>query len=195
MRLIEVTLAALALATLLPLMFLVALMVLLFLGRPVFFSQERAGLMGAPFRLYKFRSMRPEATPGECDADRLTAFGRWLRSTSIDELPSLWNVIRGDIALVGPRPLPTSYLALYDERQSMRHLVRPGITGWAQVNGRNSVSWNEKLEMDVWYVEHRGLALDLRILWLTIFKVLRRDGISAEGHATMEHFTGASSDD
>jgi lipopolysaccharide/colanic/teichoic acid biosynthesis glycosyltransferase len=124
------------------------------------------------------------------DAERLTPFGRWLRSTSLDELPELWNVLRGDMSLVGPRPLLMQYLPLYSPRQARRHEVRPGITGWAQVNGRNALTWPQKFELDVWYVENRSLWLDLRILWMTLLVVLRRDGISAEGEATMPPFTG-----
>ncbi len=170
-----------------------ALLVRLRLGSPVLFRQTRIGLGGRPFTLYKFRSMRdatgPDGRPLP-DAERLTSFGRWLRSTSLDELPSLWNVLRGDMALVGPRPLLPEYLPLYNARQARRHEVRPGITGWAQVNGRNAVDWAERLEMDVWYVEHRSLRLDLRILWRTVGSVLRRDGISQKGEATMAAFKG-----
>lgn len=174
-----------------PILVLTGLVVFLGLGWPVVFVQERAGRHGKPFTLVKFRTMRPCSVPGEADSARLTRLGAFLRASSLDELPGLWNVFRGDMAFVGPRPLLLEYLPLYSPRQSRRHDVLPGITGWAQVNGRNSVSWAEKLEMDVWYVENRSLALDLRILWLTVFKVLRRDGISAEGQATMERFKGA----
>jgi lipopolysaccharide/colanic/teichoic acid biosynthesis glycosyltransferase len=164
------------------------------LGRPVLFRQVRIGLEGRPFTLLKFRTMR-EATDAAgtplSDAARLTGFGRWLRATSLDELPSLWNVVRGDMALVGPRPLLPEYLPLYSPRQARRHEVLPGITGWAQVNGRNALTWEERLEMDVWYVDHRSVGLDLRILLRTIGAVARRDGIAQPGHATMEPFKGA----
>ncbi len=171
----------------------VALAVWLRLGRPILFRQPRTGRHGHPFTLLKFRTMRDAVGPDGHplpDAERLTPFGQWLRATSLDELPSLWNVVRGEMSLVGPRPLLPEYLPLYSARQARRHEVRPGITGWAQVNGRNTVSWADRLEMDVWYVEHRSWMLDLRILWMTIGKVVRRDGIAQEGHATMERFRG-----
>lgn len=164
------------------------------LGTPVFFRQVRPGLHGQPFEMVKFRTMTDERGPdGELlpDAQRLTPFGRWLRATSLDELPELWNVLRGDMSLVGPRPLLMEYLPLYTPEQARRHEVRPGITGWAQVNGRNAISWADKFELDVWYVEHRSLWLDIKILCLTVKKVLVRDGISAQGEATMPKFTGS----
>lgn len=164
------------------------------LGSPVLFKQERPGLDGQPFTMYKFRTMTDERGPdGELLADgrRLTSFGKCLRSTSLDELPELWNVLKGDMSLVGPRPLLMAYLPLYNERQYRRHEVRPGVTGWAQVNGRNALSWEEKFEYDVWYVENRSLMLDLKILLMTLQKVLNRDGISAAGEATMSRFTGS----
>lgn len=157
------------------------------LGSPVFFVQERAGRGGRPFRLFKFRSMR--TGPGT-DAERLPPFGRFLRASSLDELPELLLVLRGTLSLVGPRPLPTAYLPRYSPEQARRHEVRPGITGWAQVNGRNRLSWDEKFRLDVWYVDHRSLALDLRILVLTLAAVFRRSGISAAGEATMGEFNG-----
>jgi lipopolysaccharide/colanic/teichoic acid biosynthesis glycosyltransferase len=163
------------------------------LGSPVFFCQMRPGLHGRPFRMIKFRTMTDaRGSDGRLlpDADRLTAFGRFLRASSLDELPELWNVLKGDMSLVGPRPLLVEYLPLYSRVQARRHDVRPGITGWAQVNGRNALSWDRKLELDVWYVDNRSLWLDLRILWLTLRKVLARDGISAPGEATMPRFTG-----
>jgi lipopolysaccharide/colanic/teichoic acid biosynthesis glycosyltransferase len=163
------------------------------LGSPVFFCQMRPGLHGRPFRMIKFRTMTDaRASDGRLlpDADRLTAFGRFLRASSLDELPELWNVLKGDMSLVGPRPLLVEYLPLYSRVQARRHDVRPGITGWAQVNGRNALSWDRKLELDVWYVDNRSLWLDLRILWLTLRKVLAREGISAPGEATMPRFTG-----
>lgn len=168
-------------------MALVACAVRVKLGSPVFFAQERAGRGGRPFRLFKFRSMR--TGPGT-DAERLTPFGRFLRASSLDELPELLLVLRGTLSLVGPRPLPTAYLPRYSPEQARRHEVRPGITGWAQVNGRNRLSWDEKFRLDVWYVDHRSLALDLRILVLTLVAVFRRSGISAAGEATMGEFNG-----
>lgn len=163
------------------------------LGKPVFFSQMRPGLNGRPFRMVKFRTMtNARGADGELlpDAERLTVFGRFLRSTSLDELPELWNVLKGDMSLVGPRPLLMEYLPLYSADQARRHEVRPGITGWAQVNGRNALSWDEKFALDVWYVDRHTLWLDIKILWLTVRKVLLRDGISAAGEATMPKFTG-----
>jgi lipopolysaccharide/colanic/teichoic acid biosynthesis glycosyltransferase len=164
------------------------------LGSPVLFRQERPGLNGRPFMMVKFRTMtdgrddRGDLLP---DGERLTPFGRWLRSTSLDELPELWNVLRGEMSIVGPRPLLMDYLPLYTPEQARRHQVRPGITGWAQVNGRNAISWEEKFTLDVWYVDNRSFWLDIKILWLTVKKVLVRDGISAEGDATMPRFTGS----
>ena len=163
------------------------------LGSPVFFKQIRPGLHGRPFEMVKFRSMTDARGPdGQLlpDADRLTAFGRFLRASSLDELPGLWNVLRGDMSLVGPRPLLMEYLPLYSPEQARRHNVRPGITGWAQVNGRNALSWDDKFKLDVWYVDNRSLRLDMKILWLTVRKVLVREGISADGEATMSKFTG-----
>ena len=163
------------------------------LGSPVFFRQVRPGLHGKPFEMVKFRTMTSERGPdGQLlpDAVRLTPFGRFLRATSLDELPELWNVLKGDMSLVGPRPLLMEYLPLYTSEQARRHEVRPGITGWAQVNGRNAISWEDKFALDVWYVDHRSLWLDMRILWLTVRKVLVRDGISAAGEATMPRFEG-----
>lgn len=163
------------------------------LGSPVLFRQVRPGLHGRPFMMVKFRTMTDErSADGELlpDAQRLTSLGRFLRASSLDELPELWNVLRGEMSLVGPRPLLMEYMPLYSPEQARRHEVRPGITGWAQVNGRNTVSWEERLKLDVWYVDHRSLWLDLRILWLTVRKVILREGISAQGEATMPRFTG-----
>ncbi len=163
------------------------------LGSPVLFRQVRPGLHGRPFMMVKFRTMTDErGADGELlpDARRLTSFGRFLRATSLDELPELWNVLRGEMSLVGPRPLLMEYLPLYSPEQARRHEVRPGITGWAQVNGRNALSWEGRFKLDVWYVDHRSLWLDLRILWLTMRKVIVREGISAQGEATMPRFTG-----
>lgn len=162
-------------------------------GTPVFFRQTRPGLHGRPFTMVKFRTMTSECGPdGELlpDAERLTALGRFLRASSLDELPELWNVVRGEMSMVGPRPLLMEYLPLYSAEQARRHDVRPGITGWAQVNGRNAIAWDERFRLDVWYVEHRSFWLDLRILWLTARKVFAREGINAEGEATMHRFTG-----
>ena len=166
------------------------------LGRPVFFTQERPGLQGQPFRMVKFRTMTDErGSDGELlpDAARLTRFGRFLRSTSLDELPELWNVLKGEMSLVGPRPLLVEYLPLYSPEQARRHDVRPGITGWAQINGRNAVAWDERFQMDVWYVEHQTIWLDIKILFLTVRKVLTRDGINAQGEATMRKFSNTNS--
>lgn len=176
-----------------PLLLLLALLVRLRLGSPVFFCQQRAGLHGKPFALIKFRSMTDERdAQGNllADAERLPPFGQWLRSTSLDELPELWNILRGEMSLVGPRPLLLRYLPRYNARQARRHEVRPGLTGWAQVNGRNASTWQERLEQDVWYVEHRSFRLDLLILWRTLKIVILREGISAEGEATMGEFLG-----
>jgi lipopolysaccharide/colanic/teichoic acid biosynthesis glycosyltransferase len=163
------------------------------LGSPVFFRQVRPGLNGLPFQVVKFRTMTDaRSLDGQLlsDAARLTPLGRFLRASSLDELPELWNVLKGDMSLVGPRPLLMEYLPLYSAAQSRRHDVRPGITGWAQVNGRNALSWDDKFKLDVWYVDNRSLWLDIKILWLTVRKVLVREGISAAGEATMSKFTG-----
>ena len=164
------------------------------LGSPVFFVQTRPGLHGKPFRMFKFRTMTDARdAQGHLlpDAERLTSFGRFLRASSLDELPELINILKGDMSLVGPRPLLMEYLPLYNARQAKRHDVRPGLTGWAQINGRNALSWEEKFESDVWYVENRNFWLDLKIIFLTIKKVLVREGISAAGEATMSKFTGS----
>ena len=177
-----------------PLLVLVAVLVRLKLGSPVFFRQDRPGLGGRVFRMIKFRSMtdgRDEKGELLPDAVRLVPFGRWLRATSLDELPELLNVLRGEMSLVGPRPLLVRYLGRYSPEQARRHEVPPGITGWAQVNGRNAISWEEKLRLDVWYVDNQSFWLDLRILWLTLRKVICRDGISAAGDATMPEFMGS----
>ena len=181
-RTFELILLAITAVLWLPLLLLLAGVVWLGMGRPVLFRQVRAGRLGQPFELIKFRTMRPG--PGN-DDERLTPFGRRLRATSLDELPQLLNVLRGDMALVGPRPLPLRYVPRYTPEQARRLEVRPGITGWAQVNGRNALSWPERFKLDVWYIEHQSLWLDLRILLLTVLKVLRREGIAGEGEATM----------
>ncbi|WP_280515275.1 sugar transferase [Paenibacillus cisolokensis] len=183
-----------AVIALLPVYAAVALLVRLKLGSPVLFRQQRPGLYGRPFHVLKFRTMT-DATDAEGrplpDEARLTPFGQLLRKLSLDELPQLFNVIRGDMSLVGPRPLLMEYLQLYTEEQAKRHDVRPGITGWAQVNGRNAVSWEEKFRLDVWYVRNRSLALDLRILVRTVVKVLKREGIQQQGQATVVKFAGS----
>ncbi|KQX39178.1 sugar transferase [Variovorax sp. Root434] len=197
-RFFDIVLACLALLLLgLPLLFL-TWQVRRKLGSPAFFRQTRPGLHGRPFNMVKFRTMTDaRGVDGQLlpDADRLTPFGRFLRASSLDELPELWNVLKGDMSLVGPRPLLMDYLPLYSAEQSRRHEVRPGITGWAQVNGRNALSWDEKFKLDVWYVDHRSLWLDIKILWLTVRKVLVRDGISAAGEATMPRFLGSRTGD
>lgn len=190
-RFLDVVIATTALLLLSPLMLAAAGAVRIALGKPVLFRQIRPGLHGRPFELIKFRTMR-DATDARgrplSDGERLTRFGRMLRATSVDELPELWNVLRGDMSLVGPRPLLMHYLAHYSPEQARRHEVRPGLTGWAQINGRNAVEWPEKLAMDVWYVDHRGLLLDLKILLLTASQVLRRTGINSEGSSTTTYF-------
>ena len=192
-RALDVLAAGVGGALLLPVLAACALAVRVTMGAPVLFRQERVGQGERVFRLVKFRTMRtpkPGEEGPEHDAERLTKVGRFLRATSLDELPSLWNVVEGDMSLVGPRPLPVRYLPRYSELQARRHEVKPGITGWTQVNGRNTLSWDEKFELDVWYVDHRSLRLDLRILAGTVSKVLRREGISAGDHATMPEFEG-----
>ena len=187
-RLIDIFFSLSALVLLIPVFIIVALSVLIFLGRPIFFFQIRPGLNGELFKLVKFRSMKNISK--QSDALRLTKFGRILRSTSLDELPELYNVLKGDMSLVGPRPLLPEYLELYSVRQMQRHKVKPGITGWAQINGRNLLTWEERFEFDLWYVNNFSLSLDFKILLMTIKKVLFRDGISAQGEATMNKFTG-----
>lgn len=193
-RLFDLLLASLALLLLgIPLLFLIW-QVRRKLGSPVFFRQTRPGLHGKLFKMVKFRTMTDaRGLDGQLlpDADRLTPFGRFLRSSSLDELPELWNVLKGDMSLVGPRPLLVEYLQLYSPEQARRHEVRPGITGWAQVNGRNALSWSDKFKLDVWYVDHGSLGLDIKILCLTVRKVLVREGISAAGEATMSKFKGS----
>ncbi|KKO72134.1 sugar transferase [Kerstersia gyiorum] len=192
-RLFDIVVSLTALILLSPVLLVVSIQVRRKLGSPVFFRQIRPGLRGKPFEMIKFRTMRDAIDANGKplpDAERLTGFGRMLRSTSLDELPELWNVLKGEMSLVGPRPLLMEYLHLYDKRQASRHDVKPGITGWAQVNGRNAISWEQKFEYDAWYVEHQSLWLDIKILWLTVKKVIIRDGISAEGSATMEKFQG-----
>lgn len=192
-RIFDFTIAALALLCLAPVMGLVAILVLWDLGRPILFCQARPGVGARIFTVYKFRTMRepnPDGLLDEGDAERMTHLGRILRSSSLDELPQLWNVVRGDMSLVGPRPLLVEYLPLYNERQAKRHEVRPGVTGWAQVNGRNNLSWQEKFEFDVWYVENQSFWLDMRILFRTVKKVLSRKDVTSDDHATSVRFEG-----
>ena len=196
-RLLDIIGAAVGLTLLSPVFLIVAILILRRMGPPAIFSQRRAGLRGEPFVLYKFRSMnnaRDEHGELLPDDARLTEFGKFLRRVSLDELPQLWNVLRGDMSLVGPRPLLLDYVPLYDDTQKKRLDVKPGITGWAQINGRNAISWDEKFTFDVWYVEHQSFRLDLKILSLTVWKILKRDGISAPGEASMPRFTGKDND-
>lgn len=193
-RFFDVVLTVCGLLLLSPFILLLMLLVRFSLGAPIFFTQVRPGLNGKPFRMVKFRTMtNARGVNGQLlpDADRLTDFGRFLRAASLDELPELWNVLKGEMSLVGPRPLLMEYLPLYSPEQARRHEVRPGITGWAQVNGRNAISWEEKFKLDVWYVDNRSLWLDFKILWLTVLRVARRSGISQDGQATMEKFRGS----
>jgi lipopolysaccharide/colanic/teichoic acid biosynthesis glycosyltransferase len=190
-RVLDVLLSAAGLVLLSPLLLALALAVRLALGSPILFRQSRPGLHGRPFTLYKFRSLRDDPSGVRTDEERLTRFGSMLRQTSLDELPELWNVLRGDMSLVGPRPLLMEYLPLYTPEQAHRHDVRPGLTGWAQVNGRNAISWEEKFRLDLWYVEHRSLWLDLRILAMTLRRVIAGAGISEPGQATATPFRGS----
>ncbi len=190
-RFLDLLTGLVLLVLLAPVMALVALLIRVKMGRPVFFRQQRPGLNGQPFTMIKFRTMTVPAQGADAsDASRLTPLGHVLRQTSLDELPELINVVKGEMSLVGPRPLLMHYLPLYSAHQARRHEVRPGITGWAQINGRNALSWEAKFDLDVWYVDHQSLRLDLKILALTILKVLRRDGIASDGHATMPPFKG-----
>ena len=192
-RVFDLFLVLLSLPLILPIYLLLMLLALAQLNFPILFKQSRPGLNGKIFNIYKFRTMT-----NDCDKDgillsdeiRLTKFGKLLRSTSLDELPSLWNVLKGDISLVGPRPLLLEYLTLYSTQQARRHEVKPGITGWAQVNGRNAITWGEKFDLDVWYVDNQSIWLDIKILWLTVKKVIMRDGINQVGQSTMEKFKG-----
>jgi len=190
-RVFDIVVSAVALTVLAPVMGLIALLVWRTMGRPVLFRHVRPGLHGKPFVMYKFRTMRDlRDAEGNLlpDEARLTPFGRWLRTTSLDELPELVNVLRGEMSLVGPRPLLMEYLERYTPEQARRHEVKPGITGWAQIHGRNNLSWDERFKLDVWYVDNWSLWLDVKILWRTLWMVLRREGISAQGHATMPRF-------
>lgn len=194
-RAVDLVVSFLALAFLLPVLIVLALLVRWRLGSPALFVQLRPGLGGKPFRMLKFRTMadlRDSNGRLLADHERLVPLGRFLRATSLDELPELVNVLKGDMSLVGPRPLLMEYLPLYSREQARRHEVRPGMTGWVQVNGRNALSWDDKFRLDVWYVDNRSFWLDMRILWMTLLAVLARRGISHDGHATMEKFTGSS---
>ena len=174
-----------------PLLMVIALIVRIKLGPPILFKQKRPGLHGAPFTIYKFRTMSDASDEKDnllSDVDRLTQLGRFLRATSLDELPELFNVIKGEMSLVGPRPLLMQYLDRYTPEQARRHDVKPGITGWAQINGRNAITWEEKFKLDVWYVDNQSFWLDIKIIFMTIVKVLKREGISADGQATMQEF-------
>lgn len=193
-RLIDISGALLGLIFLCPVLFICSVVVRIKLGSPVVFSQIRPGKDAIVFKMYKFRTMtneRDEVGDLLPDRLRLTALGAFLRTTSFDELPELWNVLKGDMSLVGPRPLLMEYVPLYSEEQARRHKVKPGITGWAQVNGRNAISWEQKFELDVWYVDNQSLWLDIKILFLTVVKVFKRDGISSDQHVTMEKFKGS----
>lgn len=195
-RLFDFLTALCGLVVLLPVLVILAWQIRKKLGAPILFRQTRPGLHGKPFRMIKFRTMRdaigPDGQPRP-DSERITRFGSFLRSASLDELPELWNVLKGDMSLVGPRPLLMEYLPLYSLEQARRHEVRPGVTGWAQINGRNTLSWEEKFRLDVWYVDNRSFWLDLKILALTVKKVFVREGISAAGEVTMPKFTGSPS--
>ena len=197
-RLLDIIIASTALILLSPLYAFVAYKVKKNLGSPVLFRQVRPGLHGKPFEMIKFRTMKDAVDANGQplpDSERLTAFGKMLRSTSLDEMPELWNVIKGDMSIVGPRPLLTEYLPLYNAEQAIRHNVRPGMTGHAQVNGRNAIGWEEKFKLDTWYVEHQSTLLDFKIMFKTVHKVLAKDDISAEGEATMTRFTGTEKKD
>lgn len=194
-RIFDVVMAIVLLILLFPLLIILALMVRIELGSPILFEQERPGWRGHRFKMYKFRTMTDDLDENgnlRSDADRLTLFGKFLRNYSLDELPELVNVLRGEMSLVGPRPLLMHYLERYSPEEARRHEVKPGITGWAQVNGRNAISWSEKFKLDVWYVDNWNLALDLKILYLTIVKVLKKEGITQANHATAEEFMGSS---
>ena len=192
-RILDILGAAIGLIVFSPIMIVISLMIRREMGSPVLFRQTRPGRHGQPFEMIKFRTMRDAIdTDGHRlpDGERLTKLGKFLRASSLDELPELWNVLKGEMSLVGPRPLLMEYLPLYSPEQARRHEVRPGVTGWAQVNGRNAISWDEKFTLDVWYVDNRSLWLDLKIIWMTIRRVIKRDGISAAGEATISKFTG-----
>lgn len=194
-RIFDFLLALILMIIFSPFLFVIFILVKFFLGGPVIFKQPRAGYLEGIFYVYKFRSMTNQRNAlGELlpDAERLTTFGKFLRASSLDELPQLWNVLKGEMSFVGPRPLLVEYLPLYNEEQKRRHLVKPGITGWAQVNGRNAISWEEKFKLDGWYVDHQSLKVDIQILWQTFLKVLKMEGVSQSGHVTADKFSGNS---
>jgi lipopolysaccharide/colanic/teichoic acid biosynthesis glycosyltransferase len=194
-RFLDIVGSALGLILLSPVILVLAVLIRQKLGGPVLFRQVRPGRGGKPFEMIKFRSMKDAVDKHGVplpDAQRLSSFGQKLRSTSLDELPELWNVLKGDMSLVGPRPLLVEYLPLYSDEQARRHEVRPGVTGWAQVNGRNAISWQDKFALDVWYVDHRSIWLDLKIIGMTLMKVVRREGVAAENSVTIDKFTGNS---
>jgi sugar transferase EpsL len=196
-RIFDFLLTLIGLIVILPLLFVISLLVWIFLGTPILFLQKRPGYKGRPFMTYKFRTMTNRCgLDGNLlpDSERLTPFGKFLRSTSLDDLPQVWNVFRGEMSLVGPRPLLMQYLERYTPEQMRRHDVLPGITGWAQIHGRNTIDWDEKFRLDVWYVDHRSFWLDLKILFLTPWKVFKREGISQPGHVTAEEFKGSKRD-
>lgn len=193
-RLLDILISCFLLLILFPILLLVGTLLKLKMGSPILFKQQRPGIYGRPFYVYKFRTMTQQTNnKGELLPDhlRLTTLGKFIRKFSIDEIPQLVNVIKGEMSLVGPRPLLMEYLQLYTKEQALRHQVRPGITGWAQINGRNSISWDERLELDIWYVKHQSVFLDLKILAITCLKVVKKEGIHYQGHATMEKFKGS----
>jgi lipopolysaccharide/colanic/teichoic acid biosynthesis glycosyltransferase len=193
-RIIDIIGSLIGLVVASPIIVVISIIIYITMGRPIFFKQVRPGLKGKPFVIYKFRTMldlRDENGNLLPDEKRLTTIGKFLRSTTLDELPEFWNVLKGDMSLVGPRPLLMEYLDRYTPEQARRHNVKPGMTGWAQINGRNAITWEEKFKLDVWYVDNWNILLDLKIIFLTILKVLKREGISAEGHATMPEFMGS----
>ncbi len=192
-RLFDIVFSTIGLLILSPILFFFILLIRKKIGSPIFFCQDRPGLNGKNFKLVKFRTMNyKKDLDGNLleDSQRLTSFGKWLRKTSIDEIPELWNVLKGDMSIVGPRPLLTEYLPLYNEQQKKRHDVLPGITGWAQVNGRNNIPWDKRLELDIWYVKNRSFLIDLKIILMTVVKVISRKDISARGQATVSRFKG-----
>jgi len=193
-RIIDLTLSLLGVIVLSPFLVILGLIILFSYGSPIFFIQSRPGFLGKPFKFFKYRTMTNKKDKNGNllpDKNRLSPLGSFLRKTSLDELPSLWNVLKCDMSLVGPRPLLMEYLPLYSKEQMRRHEVKPGITGWAQINGRNAISWDEKFKLDVWYVDNQSIWLDTKILFITAWKVLKREGISQKGHVTMERFRGS----
>jgi len=197
-RVFDFLLALVLIIMLLPLYILISILILATLGQPILFKQKRPGYKEKIFEIYKFRTMTNDKDKNGnllSDQERLKGIGKFIRSTSLDELPQLFNVLKGEMSFVGPRPLLVEYLPLYNERQKKRHNVKPGITGWAQVNGRNAISWEDKFELDIWYVENQSFLLDMKILWMTFLKVVKRDGINSKNSVTMEKFIGGNVDD